>query len=240
MLIFKPPVIAHRGASGYAPENTLVSMVKAKELGIKWVEFDVILTRDGLPILFHDDRLQRTTDGRGDPTQYNYDYLSTLDAGVWFDPIFSGERIPTLDSILNFIKEEKMSANIEIKPYKGHESLYVERILNVAERYFNLDDPSLLFSSFSMHCLKILREKAPEAPIGILIDQWNKDFEIEGCSVHIHEKEITPEVVATIKEMNKTLVCYTVNTVDRAKELYSLGVDAVFSDVPDLILRGIQ
>ena len=91
-LQFLPPVIAHRGASAYAPENTLAAFVKAAQLGIRWIECDVMQAACGEVIIFHDETLERTTNGKGDVDRYPYSYLQSLDAGSWFDPIFSGEK----------------------------------------------------------------------------------------------------------------------------------------------------
>src|SRR5687767_2537589 len=115
MIRFDPPVIAHRGASFYAPENTMAAFRKAAQLGVNWVEFDVVATKDGMPVVFHDDELNRTTNGVGMLSDYSHAYLQTLDAGSWFDARFAGETIPTLAQVLTFLAEMKLNANIELK-----------------------------------------------------------------------------------------------------------------------------
>ncbi|MBV9574993.1 MAG: glycerophosphodiester phosphodiesterase, partial [Gammaproteobacteria bacterium] len=107
-LVFSPPVIAHRGASAYAPENTMAAFVKAVQLGIKWIEFDVMATVNGEPIIFHDETLDRTTNAQGEVHHHSYAYLQTLDAGAWYQPFFSGEKIPTLQQVLQFMREMKI------------------------------------------------------------------------------------------------------------------------------------
>src|SRR6185312_3714651 len=97
------------------------SFIKAAQLGVKWVEFDVMQTADGVPVVFHDELLDRTTNGRGELSLYTYPVLQSLDAGKWFDYVFSCERIPTLMTVIDFLQEEKISANIEIKALPGHE-----------------------------------------------------------------------------------------------------------------------
>src|SRR3990167_7563410 len=126
-LLFNPKVIAHRGASAYAPENTLIAFTKAAQLEIKWIEFDVMQASCGTPIIFHDETLNRTTNGKGDVCRYSYTYLQTLDAGSWFNPRFSGERIPTLNAVMAFLANENMNANIEIKALPGQEEQCVVR-----------------------------------------------------------------------------------------------------------------
>src|SRR5580658_7344129 len=100
MISFHPPVIAHRGASAQAPENTMAAFRLATESGAKWVEFDVHLTQDGVPVIMHDDTLDRTTDGKGKIADASWADVQKLDAGSWFDKRFKGERVPHLDEVL--------------------------------------------------------------------------------------------------------------------------------------------
>lgn len=99
-----PALIAHRGASGYAPENTISSMLMAKSMGIRWVEFDVMLSACGAPVIIHDIKVNRTTDGRGHVHQYSYDELSKLDAGSWFSKAFKDHKIPSLKAMIYCLK----------------------------------------------------------------------------------------------------------------------------------------
>lgn len=243
-LIFNPPVIAHRGASFYAPENTFAAFTKAVQLGIKWIEFDVMQAACGEPIIFHDETLDRTTNGQGDVNTHPYAYLQTLDAGVWFHPIFSGERIPTLKQILPFIRETHIGANIEIKGLPGQEETLVPRILHEVRQFFSLSDPHILFSSFSLKELHCLRKHAPDCNIGLLLHEWEPHWQdhsnaLQCVSIHVNHEIMTAQAAHMIKQMNKSLLCYTVNTPERATELYSWGVDAVFSDAPDKIASKI-
>src|SRR5438445_1086012 len=114
-------LIAHRGASALAPENTLAAFRKAGEIGAKWVEFDVMLAADGEAVVIHDDTLDRTTNAKGNVCDYPYSYLQTLDAGSWFNPQFSHEKIPTLAEVIGVLRHCKLAANIEIKPSVGKE-----------------------------------------------------------------------------------------------------------------------
>jgi len=241
LLRFQPPVIAHRGASAYAPENTLIAFTKAAQLGIKWVEFDVMLSADGQPIIFHDERLDRTTNGKGEIANYHYDYLRTLDAGKWFDWEFSGERIPSLAHVLEFLLNAKMSANVEIKPLRGQEEATVRQAWQIVSYYFPILDQSILFSSFSVKVLELLRQQSKTCLLGLLMHTWLPNWlqiceELNCLSVHVNQEILTREKAKKIKDMGYMLLSYTVNDPLRAKELYSWGVDAVFSDVPDKIV----
>lgn len=244
ILQFSPPVIAHRGASAYAPENTIAAFSKAVDLGIKWVEFDVMFAACGEPIVFHDESLERTTQSAGEVNQYPYSYLQSLDAGSWFNPCFAGERIPSLAQTVAWLKTNKMNANVEIKGLPGDEEKLVQRSLQeLAPLLEQRQSPCILFSSFSVEALFFLRKYAPDCAIGLLMHEWLPDWQhivqsLNCVSVHVNEEIMTKERAAEIKSMNKYLLCYTVNDVKRAKLLYSWGVDAVFSDMPDQILKG--
>ena len=117
VLRFDPPVIGHRGACAYAPENTMSSFLKAAQLNLKWVEFDVMDTHDGIPVIFHDDTLDRTTNGKGLLNHYSK-HLQTLDAGKWFDQHIQVNAFLHV-TVIEFLQEAKISANIEIKTLPG-------------------------------------------------------------------------------------------------------------------------
>lgn len=239
-LQFHPPVIGHRGACGYAPENTMASFIKAAQLNLKWVEFDVMESSDSVPVLFHDDYLHRTTNGRGLLCEHPYAYLQSLDAGKWFDTTFSGERIPSLISVIQFLREAHISANIEIKTLPGHEKKLVPLVIDQMQPYLQKGNDQYLFSSFSFEALRLLRQHSSDCQIGMLLHRWEKNWqelceELNCVSVHVNEEILTPETAGKIKEMGKILLCYTVNDASRAQELFSWGVDAVFSDLPDRI-----
>jgi len=242
LLKFRPPVIGHRGASAYAPENTMASFTKAAQLGVKWIEFDVMLSSDDEPIIFHDELLDRTTNGCHEVDRFCSAYLRTLDAGAWFDARFSGERIPSLQQVLEFIDNTRLSVNIELKPLPGQERKLALRILKEMKSYLVQAKTTILFSSFSVEALQTLREHAPDCLMGLLLHEWEPDWQalsisLQCVSVHVNHEIMTREAAHKIKALQKALLCYTVNQPLRALELYSWGVDAVFSDAPDKIMR---
>lgn len=141
-------VIGHRGACGYAPENTLISMRKAHTLGIRWVEFDVMLTQDDEAIVIHDTTLNRTTDGRGNVHNITYAKIKTMDAGSWFAEEFAGAHVPTFKEVLEYLDKLKMSINVEIKPTRGREEATAKKAVKILERFWPCDAGRLLVSSF--------------------------------------------------------------------------------------------
>jgi glycerophosphoryl diester phosphodiesterase len=242
-LNFNPPVIAHRGASAYAPENTLIAFAKAAQLGVKWIEFDVMQAACGEPIIFHDETLERTTNGVGDVNIFPYSYLQTLDAGSYFQSQFARERIPSLRLVLEFLQNTNLSANIELKGLPGQEKKLIKRVLKELESYSSLYS-RILFSSFSIPAIELLREYAPYFAIGLLLHEWEPKWDVlcnrlQCDSVHVNQEIMTPLAAKKIKAMKRVLLCYTVNDPARALELFSWGVDAVFSDVPDIIMQAL-
>ncbi len=237
LITIQPPIIAHRGASQLAPENTLAAFRKAKEIGAAWVEFDVVLTRDGTAIIMHDETLDRTTNGKGKVADVTYDYVKTLDAGSWFSPAFTGEKIPTLLEVIHLLNELQLGANIEIKPCLGVEEQTVKTVLDLVAHHWQQKNPPL-FASFSQKVLTTLRQLSPDSLLAFLMHEWQPDWLVEAtrlhcASVHVNQAVLTPEYAAKIKAENFYLFSYTVDDVIMARKLFSMGVDAIFSNCPD-------
>ena len=245
MLVINPPIFAHRGANLYAPENTLAAFKKAHVLGIKWLEFDVMLSADDEVVVFHDDNLDRTTDKTGRVLDFKFSDLKKLDAGAWFHPKFSNERIPSFQEVIKFLRENKMAANVEIKPYPGLENKTTEKVMAEIAKYWDEEITPPLVSSFSLQVLKKVRALSATVDIGFLMHEWNPQWraichELNCASVDVNEAIITPEMVQLFKKDQRLVFSYTVNNPLRAKELFSFGVDAVYSDCPDIILNQIR
>src|SRR3990167_3541643 len=136
LIEINPPVIAHRGASAYAPENTFAAFLKAKELGARWLEFDVMLAACGEVVVIHDETLNRTTNQSGLVDHATYADLKTLDAGSWFDPLFSTEIIPTLEMTIDFLYRHQLAANIEMKAPIGKEEITAKKVLDIIQAHW--------------------------------------------------------------------------------------------------------
>lgn len=233
-------IIGHRGASAYAPENTLASFDKALAMGCHFLEFDVMLSADGEPFVFHDETLKRTTNGQGDIGKVSAEYLQTLDAGKWFARRFRGEKIPHLREVLQWLTFSNVGANIEIKPYPGTTEQTTIAVLTHINRYWPQTKEMPLISSFDYSALTLCRSLAPEMPLGLLLDEWDKDWltkakELQCYSVHFNKRALNAERVKQVKEQGYAVLAYTVNRRRQAKKLFDWGVDAVFSDYPDLL-----
>lgn len=227
-------IIAHRGASAYAPENTLAAFRKAKALGAQWIECDARLTLDGEIVIFHDDHLNRTTNGIGWVRFKTYAALSQLDAGA-------GESIIRLETLLDVLDDIDLSINLEIKPSWGKVRQITEKVLAIWHKKPR-KNVQMLMSSFSVPTLKIIKECDPLMPIGWNIDRWPTSWQktaddLACVSIHCSKKIVNSERVSTIKNTGRQVLAYTVNDRVQAEKLFEMGVDAVFSDYPDLLLK---
>lgn len=235
-----PPVIGHRGAAAYAPENTLAGIRAAQALGCRWVEFDVRLTADGTLVLCHDDRLERTTDGRGSIARLDLAAIRRSDAGGWFAPQFAGERVPTLDEAILLCSQLGLGANIEIKAERNRGRATAAAI---GASLNGLVAPTLplLISSFLADAVAEAAERIVRMPHAMLWRKlprnWSKIAEQFGCAaVNADQVHLNRSLVAEVNAAGYPLLAYTVNDPDRARQLFEWGVTSVFSDAPDIIL----
>jgi glycerophosphoryl diester phosphodiesterase len=234
-------VVGHRGAAMRAPENTLASFREAARLGAGWVELDVKLTSDGVPVVIHDERLDRTTDRRGEVRLMGFAELEAADAGAWFGPAFAGERVPRLEDALRVIAACGMGVNIEIKPCPGRERETAEAAVATAKAYWPESLPAPLFSSFKRPALAAAQQTMPAAwPRGLLLDRQDRDWLAAakelGCrAINANWKRLSPAWASEIKAAGLALVVWTCNLPAEARRLVQMGVDAVITDAPDLI-----
>jgi glycerophosphoryl diester phosphodiesterase len=240
-LLVVDKVIGHRGASAYAPENTIASFNKALALGCHFIEFDVMCSADGQPFIIHDDSLKRTTNGSGDVGKVEADYIQSLDAGSWFSKQYKGEKVPHFIETLKWLSFSDVQANIEIKPYPGTIEQTTVAVLSHIHRYWPQNKQLPLVSCFEWEALVLCRSIAPEMPLGLLFHEWDEQWlqkakQIDCFSVHFNRKILSADRVKEVKDQGYVVCAYTVNRKRLANKLFSWGVDAVFSDYPDLLL----
>ena len=236
-------VIGHRGACGHAPENTLASLARARALGLDWVEFDTRLSADGVPVLLHDETLERTTDGVGPVQARSARELAGLDAGGWFGAGFRGERLPTLAAAVELLVAGGMRANVELKSSPGSADALAAAVVATLRRHWPRDAPPPLLSSFDPACLAAARARAPELPRALLFEtvpaDWPEQLAALGCvALHCDHRAATAALVRELHRRRLACRVYTVNDAPRAAELDAIGVDAVVSDFPDRLLAG--
>jgi glycerophosphoryl diester phosphodiesterase len=236
-----PKLIGHRGACASSPENTLASLVAASKAGCTWVEFDATLSQDGVPVLFHDDALDRTSNGQGPVAMAKLAHLKSLDAGSWFSPIFKGEPIPTLADALALCRALGLHVNIEIKPAPGQDHITARTVLEVALQLWpNRKAEPPLISSFSVESLMVAKELAPHWPRGYLIwdapPNWLMIADKLGASTLniAHDREDMERLKAYLA-CNRPVLAYTVNDLARARALLAMGLSGVFTDDPQAL-----
>lgn len=240
-MILIPHIVAHRGASIEAPENTIAAFRVAGARAAKWIECDVTLSSDNKCVLIHDDTLERTTDGTGPIHHSDLATLRGLDAGAWFSDIYIGERIPTLTDTLETLHFMEMGANLEIKP-SGCDPVRLCKEI-IAELKQAKDLP-ILVSSFDHVAVAEMRKHAPEIPCGWLLKQlpenWKAEYKRLGAAaIHIDHTALTPVIAAEIVDAGVPLVCYTINDIERAKELFAWGATSVITDDPGKLIAAI-
>lgn len=239
-----PKIISHRGCAGYAPENTLEGIHTAADMGIEWVELDVKITKDEVAVLFHDDTLERTTNGSGNIAEKTYSELKDLECGSWFADSFTGIQIPTLEEAIEVLIDRDLGFNMEIKPCHGREKLTAEVALDLLASIWD-DHDRLLISSFQHVSLETAQDMAEDWHRGLLLsEEWPENWEeltkyLDVAAINVNADNITREQIEDIMDLEKQILAYTVNTPDQARTLQSFGVDGFFSDTPDVIKEGI-
>jgi glycerophosphoryl diester phosphodiesterase len=240
-----PKFLAHRGGGKLAPENTIAALQCGLDYGFRAVEFDVMLARDGVPVVMHDPYLGRTIPGSGNVFDFDAAELVAMDAGAWFGAPFKGEPVPLFTQFVAFCKANAIWMNIEIKPAPGFDAETGRVVAELTRALFGLeiaqDDPMVpLLSSFSPAALAAAQEAAPDVPRALLLDvmpaHWLAQAEaLNAVAIHTNQKNLTPSLAKQVKDAGLGLFCYTVNDPARAEEIMGWGVDAMCTDRIDLI-----
>lgn len=235
--------IAHRGAAGYCPENTMTAFRRAIQLGATAIETDVQMTADKELVLIHDEQLQRTAGSPKMVKDVTFEELQTLDAGSWFDPAFSGERVPALRELLELIKPTCLQLNLELKntfvPYPGLEAAVMEEI-----RRFEMSE-RIIISSFNHYSLAECKRLAPEVRTGILYmeglyEPWDYASRLHADALHPYYYAVLPEWVAKAREHGIAYHPYTVNEPEEMRKLLDAGVAGIITDYPDRLAELLQ
>lgn len=230
-----PQLIAHRGVCAFAPENTLASLTKARDMGASWVEADVRLTRDGEAIMFHDAKLNRCTNGRGLVSGTPYAVIATLDAGGWFSPKYAGEKVPTLDEWLIRAAQLSLGIVLDLKGTRFEAKRLAERVRVALARHWPATLPNPLISSESVPCLRAIAAYKMNWNVGYITShergRWPQVVdELQCISVHLNHHYLSARWIALLKERGLRIAAYTVNDPERAKQLFDWGIDSIFTD----------
>lgn len=199
-----------------------------------------MLASDGVPVLIHDETLERTTTGSGRVAQTESGSLVRLDAGRWFAPEFAGETVPLFADAAALCIQLGLWANVEIKSDKGAERATGHAVAAVSARLWRNAPHAPLLSSFSVDALEAARETSPSLLRALLVDgippDWQERMVSLACvSLHCDYRKLTVEQAKSVREAGYALVCYTVNEVETARKLFASGVDAIITDRLDRI-----
>ncbi|WP_139903694.1 glycerophosphodiester phosphodiesterase [Clostridium thermarum] len=231
---------AHRGASGYFPENTMIAFEKAIELGCDAIETDVQMTSDGVLVLIHDEDVSRTTDGSGLVKDYTFNNLRKLSAGSWYDKKFSSEKIPTAEELILLTKSKGIKVNFELKTgivlYPGIE----EQIINLIYKY-NMEHHVVL-SSFNHYSMVHCKEIDKNITTGLLYVEglyrpalYCKSISCD--AIHPDYHTVTEEIVREAKQNRILVNAYTVDDENIMKTMLSWKIDGIITNYPDKLAK---
>ncbi|KRU25235.1 glycerophosphodiester phosphodiesterase [Clostridium botulinum] len=229
-------ILAHRGASAYAPENTMAAFKKAIEMNADGIELDVHLSKDGYIVIIHDERVDRTTDGKGEVKDFSLDELRRLDAGSWFSDEYKDEKIPTLEELLKLIKNTELYLNIEIKAgYRAYPNIE-EKVIAMIEKYKMLD--RVVISSFDHYSLVRVKEINSNIKTGMLYEAalyepWEYARSIKVEALHPNYITLTKEFIDKAYINNFEVNPYTINDEANMKSLIKNKVTSIITNYPD-------
>lgn len=235
----QPAIFAHRGASAYAPENTLAAFKLAVEQNADAIELDAKLTADGQVVVIHDQTVDRTTNGSGWVGKMTLAQLRQFDAGSHFAPAFHGERIPTLEEVFETVGE-KIFINIELTNYASMGDSLPEKVADLVRRHQLVE--RVMFSSFNPLALLRVRWRLPGPPIGLLAQPgkpgaWARSWigRIIGYnSLNPEKSDVDLQLLEYAHRHGKRVLVYTVNQAEDLQRIFQLHVDGVFTDNPPL------
>jgi glycerophosphoryl diester phosphodiesterase len=233
--------IAHRGASGYAPENTLAAYRRAVAQGVTFIETDLHLTRDAHFVALHDETVNRTTNGQGPIQQMTLLEARRLDAGSWFGSEFIGERLPTLPEILDFAKKHDVVFYLELKSdgFWGGDHALISALRDSGEI------PRVIVMAFDASILEGLRKIEPTLMTALLYDgtienPLEKALSIGARQIAVKGDLMTPNFLSEAHKKDIQLVCWTINQPAHMRLLAAAGVDGIMSDYPDRLLAALK
>ncbi|GEK30464.1 glycerophosphoryl diester phosphodiesterase [Kurthia zopfii] len=231
-------IFAHRGYAGKYPENTLVAFEAAAKLPVEGVELDVQRTKDGVLVVNHDERIHRTSNGKGHLKDHTFEELRELDFGSWKGEEFAGAKIPTLEEVLCVFQQTHHVINLEIKTDVVAYPNIEDDVLDLVNRLGMAD--RIMYSSFDHTMVESLLQKAPSNLVGVLFEKILVNLHeygerIGSNSLHISMEAAKRGVIRQDIEKGSVFRVYTVNKVEDYDVMESLGVEAIFTDQPELM-----
>ena len=232
-----PLIFAHRGASAYAPENTIESFQLAEKQGAEGIEFDLKLTRDKKVVAIHDITVNRTTNGKGTVTDFSLEEIKKLDAGSFFSKEFFNCKIPTLEEIIESL-DDKMIFNIELTNYATPADELPDLVAEIVSRYQIKD--RVLYSSFNFRTLKRIKKLSPSSPVAVLalpgiagiLSRSGTGLKYAKGVVHPYHTDVSQKYVKRLHSAGYRVHTWTVNDEKEMQRLFSLKIDGIITDDP--------
>jgi glycerophosphoryl diester phosphodiesterase len=244
-LIAPPAIIAHRGASAHAPENTLAAFQLALEHGADGIELDAKLTADGQVVVIHDQTVDRTTGAQGVVREMTLTQLKALDAGSFFDSAFAGEPIPTLAEVFDVVGSRAL-INVEITNYTSPGDALPDKIADLIIRHHM--ENTVLFSSFHPLNLVRVKRRLPQTPVAILTMEGLPGWLLRSAFgrlfapqfIHPYYTDVSKAWLAWEHRLGRRVNVWTVDDPDAMQRLFKMGIDGIITDDPRLARRVLE
>jgi glycerophosphoryl diester phosphodiesterase len=235
--------IAHRGFSGTYPENTLLAFQKALEIGSDGIEFDVHLTKDGIPVIHHDELLDRTTNGVGLIGDFTFNELRPLDAAARFHGFFEIQRLPSLREYFELVNGTKILSNIELKTGVIHYPSIEQKVLDIIDEFNCRED--VIVSSFNHYSIAKFKNLAPDVKIGVLEESWliNPGVYTKALGAECYHPEyhsLNQKTIDDLRNNNIEIYTWTINDEDDMRAAIAKGLDGIITNHPDQFSKILQ
>ncbi|UTR09373.1 glycerophosphodiester phosphodiesterase [Evansella sp. LMS18] len=228
-------IIAHRGNKRYRPENTMAAFISAAEYSIDGIELDVQVTRDHIPVVIHDSKIDRTTNGRGNVNSFTFKELRNYDAGSWFSEEYRGEKIPSLEEVLLWARERNITMHVELKEQKGNHEKFLDSCLAVI--HGTGTENKVVISTFAHSYLPYIKDRNSSMETALLtktpiirISGYRKA--VNADSIHIRHSYYSAKFYRAWVRNGLTVRTYNVNRTRDALRCKAAGVEGIISDDP--------
>lgn len=227
-------IIGHRGIVSFSPENSLIGLNYIKSLKLNWVECDVILSKDNIPVIFHDKKLDRITNFKGEVKNYKYKELQNVDIGYKYNLNFIGERIPSLKKFINKCNMLSINIFLELKNYYHDELMLVNNVLKIIKNYNNI---KIIPCSYSRKIIKLINKLYPKTEKSLIVDKipndWYDFVKTNNCySINVAYDKFNENDLSDIKKCCSKIptYCFTVNDYEDYNNLKEIGVKGIITD----------
>lgn len=232
-------IIAHRGASGEAPENTMAAFRRALEMEVDFLELDVQFSLDGQMVVIHDATLGRTTSGQGQVADATFEQIQDLDAGSWFSRRFKGEKVPTLTEVICLVKPTSCNLLVEFKADRKLPTDFEKTVARVIREYGM--HSRVILQSLDHQAVQKIKREDPSIEVGALIDSRSPQPVVEAKALGasklvLKSRFVGPELLSEAHQNDIGMFVWTVNSRGRIRRMLRLGVDGIISDYPDRVL----